>query len=88
MGGPPCQAFSTVSIAKWKSLGIPGTIQHPLNRLYAEFLRLVVDVSPSFFVMENVQRMMSVKQGSVKQAIPYSKNLVKFIAGNREAQES
>ena len=69
VGGPPYQAFSTVAIAKWKSLGIPSTIQHPLNILYAEFLRLVVEVSPSFFVMENVQRMMLVKQGSVKQAI-------------------
>jgi DNA (cytosine-5)-methyltransferase 1 len=69
VGGPPCQAFSTVAIAKWRSLGIPGTIQHPLNKLYADFLRIVLDVSPSFFVMENVQRMMSVKQGSVKQAI-------------------
>ncbi|HEY7573338.1 MAG TPA: DNA cytosine methyltransferase [Nitrososphaeraceae archaeon] len=33
-GGPPCQAFSTVSVAKWRSLGIPVTLRHPLNRLY------------------------------------------------------
>lgn len=68
VGCPPCQAFSTVAIAKWKSLGIPGTIQHPLNKLYVEFLKLVLDILPSYFVMENVQRMMSVKQGCVKQS--------------------
>jgi DNA (cytosine-5)-methyltransferase 1 len=30
VGGPPCQAFSHVSVAKWKSLGVPVTLRHPL----------------------------------------------------------
>ena len=64
-GGPPCQAFSTVAVAKWRSLGMPGTLSHPVNQLYKEFLRLVLEVRPKFFVMENVQRMLSIDDGQV-----------------------
>lgn len=38
VGGPPCQAFSSAGLAKWRSLGKPGTLDHPLNNLYREFL--------------------------------------------------
>ena len=64
-GGPPCQAFSTVAVAKWRSLGMPSTLNHPVNQLYKEFLRLVLEVRPKFFVMENVERMLSIDDGQV-----------------------
>ena len=64
-GGPPCQAFSTVAVAKWRSLGMPSTLSHPVNQLYKEFLRLVLEVRPKFFVMENVRRMLSIDDGQV-----------------------
>lgn len=64
-GGPPCQAFSTVAVAKWRSLGRPSTMSHPVNQLYREFLRLVLEVRPKFFVMENVERMLSIGGGQV-----------------------
>ena len=64
-GGPPCQAFSSVAVAKWRSLGMPSTMSHPINRLYVEFLRLVLEVGPKFFVMENVERMLSIGEGQV-----------------------
>ena len=64
-GGPPCQAFSTVAVAKWRSLGKPSTLSHPVNQLYKEFLRLVLEVRPKFFVMENVERMLSIGGGQV-----------------------
>ena len=64
-GGPPCQAFSTVAVAKWRSLGKPSTLNHPVNRLYTEFLRLVLEVRPKFFVMENVERMLSIDNNQV-----------------------
>ena len=64
-GGPPCQAFSTVAVAKWRSLGKPSTMSHPVNQLYREFLRLVLEVRPKFFVMENVERMLSIDGGQV-----------------------
>ncbi len=69
VAGPPCQAFSTVALAKWRSLGMPSNLQHPLNRLYRECLRLVQEVCPKFFVMENVQRMLSISNGAVRKVI-------------------
>lgn len=74
-GGPPCQAFSNVASAKWKSLGKPNTLNHPINMLYKEFLRLVLDIKPKFFVMENVERMLSVEEGQV------TKNIEKALKG-------
>lgn len=67
--GPPCQAFSTVAVAKLKSLGKSTTRLHPLNRLYREFLRLVKDIQPPFFVMENVSRMFTMSNGAIKEEI-------------------
>lgn len=67
--GPPCQAFSTVAVAKLKSLKQNPDVRHPLNVLYREFLRLVKDLKPPFFVMENVGRMFSIEHGSIKKEI-------------------
>ena len=67
--GPPCQAFSTIAVAKLKSLKRSTTCRHPLNQLYKEFLRLVKDLKPAFFVMENVERMFSITDGIIKNKI-------------------
>ena len=67
--GPPCQAFSSVAVAKLKSLKQNPNVRHPLNVLYREFLRLVKGVQPKFFVMENVGRMFSIENGSIKKEI-------------------
>ena len=67
--GPPCQAFSSVAVAKLKSLKQNPNVRHPLNVLYREFLRLVKGVQPKFFVMENVPRMFSIDDGIVKSEI-------------------
>ena len=40
-------------------------MSHPVNQLYREFLRLVLEVRPKFFVMENVGRMFSIDGGQV-----------------------
>src|SRR5437867_7993098 len=69
IGGPPCQGFSNVAIGKLKSLGEPRTLEHPLNQLYKEFIRLILELKPSWFVMENVSRMISIEDGSIKQSI-------------------
>lgn len=68
-GGPPCQAFSTAAIAKLRSLKKSTNIHNPLNVLYKEFLRLVKDLRPNFFVMENVGRMFSMSDGIIKREI-------------------
>jgi DNA (cytosine-5)-methyltransferase 1 len=69
--GPPCQAFSTVAVAKLKSLKQSTTIRNPLNILYKEVLRIVKALQPSFFVMENVGRMFSIHDGIIKKEIEF-----------------
>lgn len=67
--GPPCQAFSAVAVGKLKSLKRSVTMKNPLNQLFREFLRLVKEVNPAFFVMENVGRMFSIADGAIKKQI-------------------
>lgn len=68
-GGPPCQAFSNVAIPKLKHLKRSTTRSHPLNKLYKDFLRLVKDLKPPFFVIENVGRMFSMSDGAIRKEI-------------------
>lgn len=69
--GPPCQAFSTVAIAKLRSLQRPTTVRNPMNMLYKHFLRLVKLLKPPFFVMENVDRMFSIDGGTIRDDIKH-----------------
>lgn len=48
-GGPPCQGFSMIG---------KRDLADPRNRLIAEFCRLVRELSPKYFVMENVAGLM------------------------------
>lgn len=50
-GGPPCQPFSTAG----KRMGI----NDPRGSLFREFVRMVDEIRPRFFVMENVKGLMS-----------------------------
>lgn len=50
-GGPPCQPFSTAG----KRLGI----NDPRGSLFREFVRMVDEIRPRFFVMENVKGLIS-----------------------------
>jgi DNA (cytosine-5)-methyltransferase 1 len=47
-GGPPCQGFSLIG---------KRSLDDPRNRLVFHFLRLIVELKPKFFVMENVRGM-------------------------------
>ena len=49
-GGPPCQGFSVQR---------RGDHADPRNHLVLEYLRLVVEIRPRFFLMENVSGLMS-----------------------------
>ncbi|MBI3638723.1 MAG: DNA cytosine methyltransferase [Thaumarchaeota archaeon] len=71
VGGPPCQGFSTVAVGKLKSLDAPRTSKHPLNQLYKEFIRIILELKPSFFVMENVRRMTYIEDGVIKKSIEH-----------------
>ena len=50
-GGPPCQPFSTAG--KRLSVG------DPRGSLFIEFLRLIEEIQPRFFIMENVRGLLS-----------------------------
>lgn len=56
-GGPPCQGFST---AKGKRC-----IDDPRNSLYKEFVRVVKETLPLFFIFENVPGLVSIGNGEV-----------------------
>ena len=75
IGGPPCQGFSNIGRVKiaslvregiWKlSTARPRFIDDPRNVLYREFVRIVHDLRPKFFVMENVPGMRSYRNGEI-----------------------
>lgn len=51
VGGPPCQSFSTA--------GKRTSVLDPRGSLFMEFVRVVRDVQPRFFIMENVKGLLS-----------------------------
>ena len=55
-GGPPCQGFS----AAGKRM-----IDDPRNRLFKEFVRVVREALPKFFIFENVPGLVSMKNGEI-----------------------
>ncbi len=50
-GGPPCQPFSTA--------GKRGSVMDPRGSLFMDFVRIVKEVQPRFFLMENVKGLLS-----------------------------
>lgn len=53
-GGPPCQGFSQIG---------PRKRGDPRNSLYKEFVRVVRELRPSMFIMENVPNMVAMENG-------------------------
>ena len=60
IGGYPCQGFS---------LGGNRLVTDPRNRLYLEFARCIKQVSPKFFVAENVPGMLTLGNGTIIEAM-------------------
>src|SRR3989344_5053187 len=52
VGGPPCQGFSMAGKRQPND---------PRNSLFMEYIRLVKELNPDFFVMENVRGILSMK---------------------------
>lgn len=65
IGGPPCQGFSTLG---------KRFIDDPRNKLFKEYVRIVNDIRPKFFVMENVSGILSMEKGKVLENIIESFN--------------
>ena len=58
-GGPPCQDFSIVRGPAWDRRGI----EVKRGRLYAHFVRALVQLQPKLFVFENVPGLVSANRG-------------------------
>jgi DNA-methyltransferase (dcm) len=56
VGGPPCQAYSTVG----KRLE-----DDPRGKLFIEYYRILSEISPSIFVFENVKGILSIQKGEL-----------------------
>ncbi len=56
-GGPPCQAFSQAG----KQRGV----SDPRGQLIDQFLRFVEDISPNYFIMENVRGLAGINKGKL-----------------------
>lgn len=63
VGGPPCQGFSMAGNAGRRF------IDDERNKLYKEFLRIVKITKPKFFVMENVARIFTHRNGNTRKEI-------------------
>lgn len=61
IGGPPCQGFSL----KGKKLGL----KDPRNFLFVEYLKIVEELKPEVFVIENVKALLSTSNGWFKNEI-------------------
>ncbi|MEM4029771.1 MAG: DNA cytosine methyltransferase [Thermofilaceae archaeon] len=59
VGGPPCQDFSVVRGPEWDRRGI----EVRRGRLYAHFVRALVQLQPKVFVFENVPGLVSSNRG-------------------------
>ncbi len=70
VGCPPCQGYSRAGAGRLRSAGRPTGMGDPRNSLYSEFLRLVREIRPEWFVMENVPGMLTVGGGAVRRGIP------------------
>ncbi|WP_442598619.1 DNA cytosine methyltransferase [Neobacillus sp. D3-1R] len=60
IGGPPCQGMS---------LAGPRKLHDPRNKLYLSFIRIVQELQPKAFVIENVPGIVSLFKGAIKDSI-------------------
>ena len=60
IGGPPCQGMS---------LSGPRKFDDPRNELYFSFIRLVNEIQPKAFIIENVPGLVSLYKGEIKNSI-------------------
>jgi DNA (cytosine-5)-methyltransferase 1 len=59
VGGPPCQGFSSLRPSRGT------TLDDPRNRLYREYQRIVRDLQPRIFILENVVGLVNASKGNL-----------------------
>ena len=60
IGGPPCQGMSLSGLRKFDD---------PRNRLYLSYIRLVREIQPKAFIIENVPGLLGLYRGEIKNSI-------------------
>lgn len=60
VGGPPCQGMS---------LSGPRKLDDPRNKLYLSYIRLVQEIQPKIFIIENVPGLVTLFGGKIKDSI-------------------
>lgn len=68
VGGPPCQGFSTIG-KRISSDPNKRKQKDPRNTLFREYIRILKFLSPKFFLMENVQGLLTREKGKIFQEI-------------------
>lgn len=61
IGGPPCQAYSTVGRSRNKGNSAYDAERDKRTTLYVEYLQILADHRPVVFIMENVKGLLSAK---------------------------
>ena len=75
VGGPPCQAYSTLGRAKLSTNG-RDILDDPRGKLFQEYYRLLQLFKPKFFIFENVRGLLSMGKGElVNQIVEIFKDL-------------
>ncbi len=64
-GGPPCQGFSMSGYRIRKNV----FMDDPRNMLFKEYYRIVAEVNPDYFLMENVEGLLTMQNGLIKATI-------------------
>ena len=68
VGGPPCQGFSTIG----KRISSDPNKRYqsdPRNTLFREYIRILKHIKPKFFLMENVEGLLTRDKGSIFEEI-------------------
>lgn len=61
IGGPPCQGFSLANPSR--------SFDDPRNQLFKEYARIITEIKPKLFLMENVSGMATMNNGKVFELI-------------------
>ena len=69
VGGPPCQGMS---------LSGPRKFDDPRNKLYLSYIRLVKEIQPKIFIIENVPGLVALFGGEIKNNIIKTFNNIGF----------
>lgn len=84
VGGPPCQSFSLVGLPKIRHLikhnNRKSSVDKNRNKLYRHFVKVVAEIRPKFFVMENVLGMASFDNGKIMNQIIEDFRLIGYEA--------